>query len=209
MIGRFLLLAFVTIALAPVVRADESLPAVFPKAVVVKAFIFDPADGHGVSILQNFTTLNVTAAPVAGVRLTANQINRLKRALVMQPRPSEYTVGACFEPHHGFVFEDAQGKVVGTVDVCFNCLSKAYDAPGFVERANAINARRPKTNTAADQNVRRKLDTEVEQLRAELGMPSGWEVVHWESLADLVRELGLPIRPVATDYDRLRGKAAP
>lgn len=208
MTSKILRIAFVWLLFATAAAADATPPLVFPKAVTVRAFLFEPhADGNSIS--SDLRAVNSTAVPRAGIRLSAQQINQLRRALVPRPQPPQYPVAACFSPRHGFIFEDAEGKVVGIVDACFECRGVSYDAPGFQARVKPIYDRFPRTNTAADQQLQIKLDAEVEQVRSEFGIPPSQEVVDWGALGKLVSALGLPAEPKPADYQRLGAKAAP
>lgn len=64
-----------------------------------------------------------------GRRLSADQLKKLRAALVSAPAPED--VVACFVPHHRFDFFDATGRKVGEVLICF-CCRGAASTPGLV-----------------------------------------------------------------------------
>ena len=70
-----------------------------------------------------------------GVKLTAEQVKQLQKAItVSQPKGPRTP---CYAPHHAFVYYDAQGKVVGWLEMCFGCnqqLSYPAGVPEYVDR---------------------------------------------------------------------------
>jgi hypothetical protein len=78
-------------------------------------------DGDGMNdelIRAEDGTLNKTRRPKQGIVLTASQIERLHQAVTTS---DDTPVAGCFLPHHAFVFYDARGTIVSTLDVCFIC----------------------------------------------------------------------------------------
>ena len=63
--------------------------------------------------------LTGTVINKAGARLSANQVQRLLRAIT--GKHPEHLHAMCFNPHHGFVFYDASSKPVAWIEVCFEC----------------------------------------------------------------------------------------
>jgi len=53
------------------------------------------------------------------VRLSDDEIQKLLSLVTGENRPR---LGAmCYEPHHGFIFYDSAGKVVGHLEICLMC----------------------------------------------------------------------------------------
>lgn len=63
--------------------------------------------------------LNKTRLPEDGILLTSAQVERLEAA-VTGSHP-EAGGAMCRYPHHGFVFFDKEGAIVGNIEVCFIC----------------------------------------------------------------------------------------
>ncbi|MFM9864795.1 MAG: hypothetical protein ACKVRO_14430 [Micropepsaceae bacterium] len=175
----------------------------FPQAVAVKAYMFDGDLGRGV--FQDFSTLHATAVPVQGVALAGRHIERLKRGFTVAS--GEQGAAACFNPRHGFVFYDAKGQVVGTLDVCFECTNTSINAPGYNERVKPIYERFKQPGDTWDDKLHSQQQAEVNKLRAEFGMPPVDAPVDWKGLEALVREVGMPPVPSPADFNRVRGMA--
>lgn len=62
-----------------------------------------------------------------GVRLNAEQVERLKAALTVSQEKQERT--PCYKPHHAFVFYGANQQVVAVFEMCFGC-NKFVATPG-------------------------------------------------------------------------------
>jgi hypothetical protein len=154
-------------------------------------------------VMKDFKTLTPDAVPSAGVALNAAQLAQVKRAFAQAT--GDQAIGACFFPRHGFVFEDAAGKVVGTLDVCFECSNYTIDAPGYREKEKAIYDRHPQPEDNWDEKIARKASVEVDRLRAEFNMPPTTTPIDWKGLAALVEAANMPTAPKPADYARLRG----
>lgn len=73
--------------------------------------------------------LNETREPLDGILLTSTQVKKLESA-VTGSHPEVF--GAmCFYPHHGFVFFDKNGTIVGSIDICFKCSNYQGNPEGF------------------------------------------------------------------------------
>ncbi|NOT42852.1 MAG: hypothetical protein HOP13_20420 [Alphaproteobacteria bacterium] len=177
--------------------------ALFPQAVAVKAYLFDGDLGRGV--FQDFATLHATAVPARGIGLAEGHVARLKRGFAIAS--GEQGAAACFNPRHGFVFYDAKGQVVGTLDVCFECTNTSTSAPGYEARVKPIYERFKQTGDTWDDKLHAQQQAEVNKLRAEFGMPPVDAPVDWNGLEALVRELGMPPQPTPADFERVRGAA--
>lgn len=175
----------------------------FPTAVAVKAYMFEGDLGRGV--FQDFATLDPSAVPTQGVALAAGQTERVKRAFAAAS--GEQGAAACFNPRHGFVFYDAKGLVVGTLDVCFECTNTSVNAPGYEARVKPIYERFRQPDNGWDEKLHRQQQAEVNRLRAEYGMPPVDAPVDWRGLEALVRELGMPPQPTPADFERVRTMA--
>jgi len=75
--------------------------------------------------------LNSTREPIEGVLLNNEQVKLLKRAVLGNHPPG--WVAACHYPHHGFLFTDQQGSIVGSADICFMCSNKRGKPEGFAD----------------------------------------------------------------------------
>jgi hypothetical protein len=195
------LLLVLALALVPPASAGGAL--LFPDAVTVKAYMFE--SDHGRGVFQDFATLDATAVPGAGVPLSPAQVARLKLAFA---EPSgEQGAAACFNPRHGFVFYDAKGTVVGTLDICFECTNTSVNSPGYDAKAKPVYERFKQPDDSWDEKLHRKQMAAVDRVRATFGMPSVNAPVDWKRLEMLVRELGMPPEPKPADYERLRVSA--
>ena len=198
------------IALLVAVVADAGAGAppqaeMFSKAASVKLYMYEGGERLDIGVLKDFRTLNASAVPVEGLTLSTEQAARVKRAFTVAT--GDQAVAACFVPRHGFVFEDAKGEVIGTLDVCFECSNYSIKAPGYDEQVKPIYARFEQPDGKWDEKIHRKQQAEVDKLRATFDMPPTNAPIDWLGLAKLVNEFGLPTEPKPADYARLR-KAA-
>jgi hypothetical protein len=176
----------------------------FPAAVSVKAYMFE-GEEPGRGVFYDFATLDPSAVPAQGVSLSPAQVARVKRAF--SAPTGEQGAAACFNPRHGFVFYDAKGQVVGTLDVCFECTNTSVNAPGYNARIQPVYDRFKQPEDGWDEKLHKRQTVEVNRVRAEYGMPPVDPPVDWKGLEALVRELGMPPQPVAADFARVRGAA--
>jgi hypothetical protein len=194
---------FAAVALVTVPRADAGAPELFPNATVVKLYMYEAGEAKlDARVMRDFKTLTPDAVPAAGFTLGAEQVVQVKRAFTRAT--GDQALGACFFPRHGFVFEDAAGKVVGTLDVCFECSNYAIDAPGYRDKAKAIYDRHPQPEGGWDEKVARKQTKEIDRLRAEYHMAPTEAPIDWKALAAIVEAANMPTAPKPADYDRLR-----
>lgn len=196
-----IVIALVVLAIADA-RAGAPLPELFAKAASVKLYMYDGGERLEVGVLRAFRTLNPTAVPASGIPLSAKQVARVKRAFTVAT--GDQAVAACFVPRHGFVFEDAKGQVIGTLDVCFECSNYSIGAPGYDAQVKPVYARYEQPTDGWDEKVQRKQKVEVDRVRASFDMPPTDAPIDWVGLASLVNELGLPTEPKPADYERLR-----
>lgn len=192
------------LALVVVRPADAGAPKaaeLFPNAAVVKVYMYEGTPQRDGGVMRDFKTLTPGAVPSAGVALSATQVAQVKRALTRAT--GDQAIGACFFPRHGFVFQDAAGKVVGTLDVCFECSNYSIDAPGYREKAKAIYDRHRQPDDAWDEKIARKQTAEIDRLRAEYDMPPTDAPIDWKGLAAIVEAANMPTAPKPADYKRL------
>jgi len=196
---------FAVLAAAANAWAGAPPPAeLFAKAATVKVFMYEADEKkRPAGVMLDFATLDTSAVPLAGITLDAKQAERVKRAFTVAS--GDQALGACFLPRHGFVFEDAKGQVIGTLDVCFECTNYSVNAPGYDEKVKPIYARYAKSDWTEKLQLRQ--DAEVNKIRLAHDMPPVNAPVDWKGLAALVTDLGLPPQPKADDYARLRDKA--
>lgn len=204
---RFSIAAALTaLALTAALPANAGTPEaadLFPTATVVKVYMYEGSekklDG---GVMKDFKTLTPDAVPSTGVTLDAKQVAQVKRAFTRAT--GDQAIGACFIPRHGFVFQDADGKVVGTLDVCFECSNYSIDAPGYREKAKAIYDRHRQPDGEWDEKIARKQTAEINRLRAEYNMAPTDAPIDWKALAAIVTAAKMPTVPKPADYERLR-----
>lgn len=198
------LLTLLVLVVAPSANAGAPAAAgLFPNATVVRVYMYESGEKKlDARIMRDFKTLTSDAVPSKGVALSAVQVTQVKRAFTRAT--GDQAIGACFFPRHGFVFEDATGKVVGTLDVCFECSNYSIDAPGYKEKAKAIYDRYRQPDDKWDEKVARKQTVEIDRLRAEYNMPATDTPIDWKGLAALVEAANMPTVPKPADYERLR-----
>ena len=194
------------LALVAAPPADAGAPKaaeLFPNATVVKLYMYEASEKKlDAGVMKDFKTLTPDAAPSTGVTLSASQMAQVKRAFTRAT--GDQAIGACFVPRHGFVFEDAAGKVVGTLDVCFECSNYSIDAPGYREKAQAIYDRHRQPDGQWDEKIARKQTAEINRLRAEYNMAPTDAPIDWKGLAAIVEAANMPTAPKPADYERLR-----
>jgi hypothetical protein len=188
----------------PAAAGAPRVAELFPSATVVKVFMYESGEAKlDARVMRDFKTVTADAVPSAGVALDTAQVAQVKRAFTRAT--GDQAIGACFFPRHGFVFEDAAGKVVGTLDVCFECSNYIIDAPGYREKEKAIYDRHKQPDGDWDEKVARKAAAEVDRLRADYNMPATGAPIDWKGLAALVEAANMPTAPKPADYARLRG----
>ena len=72
--------------------------------------------------------MNPTRLPEDGVELSGKQIEQLKVAIT--GHHPEHGVALCMYPHHGFLFFDQFGKIIGHIDICFLCSNYSASPQG-------------------------------------------------------------------------------
>ena len=72
-------------------------------------------------------SLNASRQPAAGVTLSDVQVQRFLDATTGASHPAP--VALCFYPHHGLVFYDKSGRILGSYTICFMCSGFVPDAP--------------------------------------------------------------------------------
>lgn len=196
------LTAFALVAALPANAGAPKSAGLFPNATVVKLYMYEGSEKIEGGVMKDFKTLTPDAVPSTGVTLNATQMAQVKRAFARAT--GDQAIGACFFPRHGFVFEDAAGKVVGTLDVCFECSNYSIDAPGYREKAKAIYDRHRQPDGDWDEKIARKQTAEINRLRAEYDMAPTDAPIDWKSLAAIVEAANMPTAPKPADYERLR-----
>jgi hypothetical protein len=83
------------------------------------------------SIVNPNGHLNRTRIPKNGIPLDAKQVGLLRSAIT-GVRPSPGGQMMCFEPHHAFVFYNAE-RVAGYIDICFLCDNYRGEPDGFAQ----------------------------------------------------------------------------
>lgn len=102
----------------------------------IRAYRFNWDDPNGeqgqLRLYNERNGLNPNRIPKEGVRLNDQQVARLKQAVCSEHARS--TAAACFWPHHGFLFLDEQGRIVGSISICFLCDNYEAYSSGFAKR---------------------------------------------------------------------------
>lgn len=86
----------------------------------VRAFAYDYTQGDkGANLVVAKNTLHLGVINPGGALLSKDQSKRLQSALVTKQKRKK---GAfCYDPHHGFVFYDRKGNMMGYIELCFQC----------------------------------------------------------------------------------------
>ncbi|HEY1123295.1 MAG TPA: DUF4375 domain-containing protein [Haloferula sp.] len=97
------------------------IPANWPglEYAEVRAYLYNPGENPGNLILQK-DKLHPEVTNPDGIKLDAAQVERL--IATFRGKAANGMGVGCFEPHHGFVFYDREGKPVANVTVCFLCI---------------------------------------------------------------------------------------
>ena len=85
----------------------------------VRVYLYNPGEKPGNLILQK-DKLHPEVVNPEGIKLDATQVERL--FATFRGKAGNGVGVGCFEPHHGFVFYDREGKPVADVSVCFLCI---------------------------------------------------------------------------------------
>jgi hypothetical protein len=65
-------------------------------------------------------------------RLDTKEVELLKRCLIGKHKPTWQFM--CFDPHHAFVFYDKNSKIIGHIEICFDCRTfRSYPKSGLSE----------------------------------------------------------------------------
>ncbi len=99
----------------------------------VRAYRVNWKDKHSFDpILDNSGKLNPTRIPLNGVKLTEDQALILQK--VVYGNHPAHPLAACLYPHHAFLFFDADGSIVGQINICFICYSYHGLPQGFASQ---------------------------------------------------------------------------
>ncbi|MDQ8192724.1 hypothetical protein [Roseibacillus persicicus] len=132
-----IILGFLVLAVVFYQRSREStLPDEgewhFDEFVEVRAFQINWDDEFAMTpIVDVGGLMNQSRTPEAGVLLTVEQVEKLKRAVTAEHSP--HPIAMCFYPHHAFLFYDKTGDIVGQIDVCFKCSNYSGSPQGYAE----------------------------------------------------------------------------
>lgn len=101
----------------------------------VEAYCYDyTQDQRGASITFLDGSLHRGVIVSKAVKLDDAQILKLRK-LLTEESEEEFGEVDCYDPHHAFVFYDAEGKVLASVDICFLC--ESYEARPKKAASNA------------------------------------------------------------------------
>ena len=88
----------------------------------VRAFVYDYTQDKNSKLLLKNNKLHKGVINDPGIKLSIQQIKRLKTAL--RTSKKEGPMARCYMPHHGFIFYNTQGKAIGHIELCFQCGNK-------------------------------------------------------------------------------------
>jgi hypothetical protein len=114
-----ILIALLSITLARAEDANKFWPSETFKHVVAYCYDFSK-DSRGSAITFPDGSLHKGVIRATTVRLEELQVSKL-RSLISTDSDTEHRNVDCYDPHHAFVFYDAEWKVIASVDVCFLC----------------------------------------------------------------------------------------
>ena len=107
----------------------------------IRAYRVDWADKHNQEgILTTEGELRNERLPQEGVALNAKQSAKLHQ-VIMGEHPAHPPVD-CYNPHHAFVFFDAEEKILGSVDICFMCSDYVSSHDGFARHLDYAGLRK-------------------------------------------------------------------
>jgi hypothetical protein len=175
------------------------LPELSTKAVAVKVYPFDgtPQTG-GVDGVSHAPYDGSAKGRHRSFRRTSGARQDGLQQADRRPRPCRV-----FLPAPRLGLRRCRGRVIGTLDVCFQC-NYATDAPGYRELAKPVRDRYDQMTDEYDEKLWRAQVAEIDGIRAKFDMPASDAPIDWVGLAALVTELGLPTEPEPSDYARLR-----
>ena len=109
------LIVFLSSVLSPAIELSD--PAIHE----VRAYVYDYTQEEKSHITIE-GRLHKGVINKAGVKLSADQKERLIKAIAKQPLPNKIPpLADCYWPHHGFVFYDKEGGVLAHAEVCLQC----------------------------------------------------------------------------------------
>jgi len=111
---------------------SASLDWPFSGVVAVHAFRMNWDDKTSFNpLVDSNGELNSTREPIEGILLNDKQVELLKGA-VLGNHESGW-VAACHYPHHGFIFTDVHGAIIGHIEICFMCMNRRAKPDSFGE----------------------------------------------------------------------------
>jgi hypothetical protein len=113
------LIAFLFIAIAQANEPSKQWPPALFEHCVAYCYDFSQ-DARGSAITFPDGSLHKGVIKATTVRLSEVQVTKL-RALLSTDSKTEHGDVDCYDPHHAFVFYDADWKVTASIDVCFLC----------------------------------------------------------------------------------------
>lgn len=101
--------------------AEEPVPAKLPEGTSkVAVMLYDYLEDRDHPDIETKGKLHAGVIPGSTKFLTPQQIERLLKALTQNHAQTDRLVCA-YAPHHGIVFQGKDGKILGSVSVCFSC----------------------------------------------------------------------------------------
>lgn len=128
--------ALITLLFVALAQADE-VPKLWPTGPFkhVVAYCYDYSqDQRGAAISFPDGSLHRGVIRATTIRLTDAQAQKLRR-LLSEDADGRGDVND-YDPHHAFVFYDADWKVTASIDICFQCDDYAERPKGVSESIN-------------------------------------------------------------------------
>lgn len=116
---KLLIITFLLIGIAHAEPVEKLWPEK-PFEYVV-AYCYNPFyDNRGTAITYDDGSIHEGVIRSTTVRLSPDQTSALRKILSTD-MDSERVGALCYDPHHAFVFYDAEWKVTASIDICFLC----------------------------------------------------------------------------------------
>ena len=110
---------------------DRPVENIFPTASTVRLFVNTDYAKDGTAIYSK----------PGGLLLNAAQRAEFESALRAHTISPDETFAACFIPHHFFRYFDANGKMIGEIEVCFCCAGVEASGASNIELSDTEDLR--------------------------------------------------------------------
>lgn len=103
------------------VAAEEPVPAKLPDGTAkVSAVLYDFEVDRDNPLIETDGKMHPGVIPGSTKQLDQHQIDKLLKALTQNHAPKD-RYWCDFVPHHGVLFQARDGKILGSVSICFGC----------------------------------------------------------------------------------------